>query len=317
MNAEERAEAIADLNLLHENMNALYQAERRIWLTVQGKEGTVDQIVSLRQIEEKMRLLGKQQGEVRRRLYEEENSPAETLSTGEPSPSAYPEDKSRGAEREQIPLSTSDALTSNVLTASASRFGSAVVAVLALLAMAQGFVRWLRRSFRELQLQFRGKKLCNPRPCEQSAGEEERQVQPDVPVLSDGALSVSATSPSTPPVQERVSPPAITPMTRREYEKKRRQCANILAQIQRIDADRNAFFKQMLDQGNAPNEEERAVFKDFRQRRLRLAQAYDALRDELSRAVCGRYEYNTSCGGSRSRAFALTGDLLAADPPCP
>jgi radical SAM protein len=32
--------------------------------------------------------------------------------------------------------------------------------------------------------------------------------------------------------------------------------------------------------------------------------------------VCGACEYNLICGGSRSRAFALTGDHLAADPWC-
>jgi len=317
MNAEERAEVIANLNVFGENMNNLYQAERKIWLTVQGKEPTAKQIDSLRHIEEEMRLLGKQQGELRRRLYEEENSPPVTLSSGEPSLSAYLGDKSRDAEGEQIPLSTSDALTSNVLTPSPPpRFGSAVAAVLAPLAMAQGYVRGVRRSFRELQRQCRGKTLCNPRPCAQSAGEEERQVQPDVPAFADGFLFVSATSPTTAPVQGRVSPPAISPMTPREYEKKRRQCANILAKIQRIDADRNAFIKQMLEQANAPNEKEKAVLQNFRKRRLPLAQAYDALRDELSRAICGRYEYNPICGGSRSRAFAPTGDLLAADPRC-
>lgn len=103
-------------------------------------------------------------------------------------------------------------------------------------------------------------------------------------------------------------------MTPREYEKKRRQCANILAKIQRLDADRNEFIKQMLDQANAPNEKERAVLDDFRERRLRLAQAYDAVRDELSRAVCGRYEHNAMCDSSRSRTLGLAGDRLAADP---
>jgi len=38
MNAEERAEVIANLNVFGENMNNLYQAERKIWLTVQGKD---------------------------------------------------------------------------------------------------------------------------------------------------------------------------------------------------------------------------------------------------------------------------------------
>ena len=32
---------------------------------------------------------------------------------------------------------------------------------------------------------------------------------------------------------------------------------------------------------------------------------------------CGRCEYRDVCGGSRSRAYALTGDPLAADPSCP
>jgi radical SAM protein len=32
---------------------------------------------------------------------------------------------------------------------------------------------------------------------------------------------------------------------------------------------------------------------------------------------CGRCEYNTLCGGSRARAFAHTGDVLASDPLCP
>jgi radical SAM protein len=32
---------------------------------------------------------------------------------------------------------------------------------------------------------------------------------------------------------------------------------------------------------------------------------------------CGRCEYGSICGGSRARAFALTGDALASDPFCP
>ena len=31
---------------------------------------------------------------------------------------------------------------------------------------------------------------------------------------------------------------------------------------------------------------------------------------------CGRCEYVNICGGSRSRAYALTGDYLAEDPRC-
>jgi AdoMet-dependent heme synthase len=35
------------------------------------------------------------------------------------------------------------------------------------------------------------------------------------------------------------------------------------------------------------------------------------------RGKCGRCEFREVCGGSRARAFALTGDHLAADPSCP
>ena len=31
---------------------------------------------------------------------------------------------------------------------------------------------------------------------------------------------------------------------------------------------------------------------------------------------CGRCEFRTVCGGSRSHAFAVTGDPLASDPTC-
>ncbi|MFE9402521.1 TIGR04053 family radical SAM/SPASM domain-containing protein [Streptomyces sp. NPDC006530] len=36
----------------------------------------------------------------------------------------------------------------------------------------------------------------------------------------------------------------------------------------------------------------------------------------LLRGACGRCEFNSVCGGSRSRAYGLTGDVLAADPWC-
>jgi radical SAM protein len=42
-----------------------------------------------------------------------------------------------------------------------------------------------------------------------------------------------------------------------------------------------------------------------------------ALRDpDALRGRCGRCEYRTICGGSRSRAYALTGDFRATDPWC-
>jgi radical SAM protein len=39
--------------------------------------------------------------------------------------------------------------------------------------------------------------------------------------------------------------------------------------------------------------------------------------DALLKGRCGRCHYRRTCGGSRSRAFALTGDYLAEDPACP
>ncbi|MFG3283066.1 TIGR04053 family radical SAM/SPASM domain-containing protein [Streptomyces sp. NPDC048111] len=44
---------------------------------------------------------------------------------------------------------------------------------------------------------------------------------------------------------------------------------------------------------------------------------FTTLRDPaLLRGKCGRCEFNSVCGGSRSRAYGLTGDVLAADPWC-
>ncbi|MFQ5702134.1 MAG: radical SAM/SPASM domain-containing protein, partial [Acidobacteriota bacterium] len=39
-------------------------------------------------------------------------------------------------------------------------------------------------------------------------------------------------------------------------------------------------------------------------------------RPETFHGICGRCEFNRICGGSRSRAFALTGDYLGSDPWC-
>jgi radical SAM protein len=39
-------------------------------------------------------------------------------------------------------------------------------------------------------------------------------------------------------------------------------------------------------------------------------------RPDLLHGVCGYCEFNAICGGSRSRAYALTGDILASDPWC-
>jgi len=49
----------------------------------------------------------------------------------------------------------------------------------------------------------------------------------------------------------------------------------------------------------------------------RRAEVFRVLRDpERLSGRCGRCEYRSICGGSRSRALALTGDFLATDPWC-
>ena len=49
----------------------------------------------------------------------------------------------------------------------------------------------------------------------------------------------------------------------------------------------------------------------------RNAPLFRALRDpERLGGKCGRCEFRAVCGGSRARAYALTGDYLAADPTC-
>jgi len=50
----------------------------------------------------------------------------------------------------------------------------------------------------------------------------------------------------------------------------------------------------------------------------REAPLFRALRDERRlRGRCGRCRWRAVCGGSRARAFALTGDPLAEEPTCP
>lgn len=50
----------------------------------------------------------------------------------------------------------------------------------------------------------------------------------------------------------------------------------------------------------------------------RDAPLFRRLRDPAAlRGKCGRCEYREVCGGSRARAFAVTGDPLASDPSCP
>jgi radical SAM protein with 4Fe4S-binding SPASM domain len=50
---------------------------------------------------------------------------------------------------------------------------------------------------------------------------------------------------------------------------------------------------------------------------VRAGDVFVALRDRTNlKGRCGRCEYVEVCGGSRARAFAMTGDLFASDPLC-
>lgn len=49
----------------------------------------------------------------------------------------------------------------------------------------------------------------------------------------------------------------------------------------------------------------------------RAAELFTSLRDEQNlKGKCGRCEFRRTCGGSRARAFAVTGDLFDSDPLC-
>ena len=50
---------------------------------------------------------------------------------------------------------------------------------------------------------------------------------------------------------------------------------------------------------------------------FQYGELFAVVRDEVNlKGKCGRCEFRTVCGGSRARAFAMTGDLFAADPLC-
>lgn len=50
---------------------------------------------------------------------------------------------------------------------------------------------------------------------------------------------------------------------------------------------------------------------------FRYGELFAAMRDDVNlKGKCGRCEFRTVCGGSRARAFALTGDLFASDSMC-
>ncbi len=65
-----------------------------------------------------------------------------------------------------------------------------------------------------------------------------------------------------------------------------------------------------LAAGNVCDEDPVAIYRE--------SPLFRELRDpDALRGKCGRCEYREVCGGSRARAFAVTGDHLAADPSCP
>lgn len=63
---------------------------------------------------------------------------------------------------------------------------------------------------------------------------------------------------------------------------------------------------------NAGNLRERSLASMYRDTEL----FHQLRRPWEFKGVCGICEFNTICGGSRSRAYALTGDYLASDPWC-
>jgi radical SAM protein with 4Fe4S-binding SPASM domain len=65
-----------------------------------------------------------------------------------------------------------------------------------------------------------------------------------------------------------------------------------------------------LAAGNVRRDSAVSVYRD--------APLFRELRDrDALHGKCGRCEYREVCGGSRARAYAVTGDYLASDPSCP
>jgi radical SAM protein len=65
-----------------------------------------------------------------------------------------------------------------------------------------------------------------------------------------------------------------------------------------------------LSAGSVRGEDPVSIYRD--------APLFRSLRDTASlRGRCGRCEFREVCGGSRARAYAVTGDLFAEDPSCP
>jgi radical SAM protein with 4Fe4S-binding SPASM domain len=65
-----------------------------------------------------------------------------------------------------------------------------------------------------------------------------------------------------------------------------------------------------LPAGNVRDQDPVEIYRD--------APLFRQLRDPaLLGGKCGRCEFREVCGGSRARAYATSGDYLAADPSCP
>ena len=85
----------------------------------------------------------------------------------------------------------------------------------------------------------------------------------------------------------------------------------------KAEAVRNKFKRLMIfpsgflpvSGGNVLNESLTDVYRN--------SGLFKTLRDTTQReGKCGICEYQKICGGSRARAYALTGDFLAEDPRC-
>jgi len=64
-----------------------------------------------------------------------------------------------------------------------------------------------------------------------------------------------------------------------------------------------------IQAGNVKEQRLRDIYRD--------SPIFQALRDPDSyKGKCGKCEYRYICGGSRSRAYAITGDYLESEPYC-
>lgn len=88
--------------------------------------------------------------------------------------------------------------------------------------------------------------------------------------------------------------------------------------LRTVAADHLLFLSQHGDVTTSPFSRERVGSIRFQTlRTIAGAERLTALRNPTHlKGKCGRCEFKDICGGSRARAFAMTGDVFAADPLC-